>query len=165
MHATNNLKDALSGAKVALICVGTPNEEDGSLSVEAILRTCESIAASLDKMAEYPVIILRSTVMPGTTENLVIPTLERISGRKMDVDFGVCFNPEFLRKGASIYDFYNPPQTGNGTEYSTPHLIRENLVVLESISPQMTVDIVVLILARILNELPHLDGQYQGIGW
>ena len=115
LHATTEIEKALLGVNLVYICVGTPNEDDGSLSTQAIVRTCESIAASMSLMAEYPVIILRSTVMPGTTEDLVIPTLERISNKKAGVDFGVCFNPEFLREGTSIFDFYNPPQTVIGT--------------------------------------------------
>jgi GDP-mannose 6-dehydrogenase len=122
LAASCDVKEALKGAEVVLICVGTPNEDNGSLSLKSIERTCEMIGENFRELAEFPVIILRSTVMPGTTEALVIPTLEAVSEKKAGLDFGVCFNPEFLREGTSIYDFYNPPQTVVGvTDLETYH--------------------------------------------
>ena len=116
LKATTNLEEALDGARVALICVGTPNEEDGSLSIQSVRKTCQMIGGMLGVMEDYPVIVIRSTVMPGTTQEVVIPLLEESSGKKAGKDFGVCFNPEFLREGTSINDFYNPPQTVIGTD-------------------------------------------------
>src|SRR5450759_2574975 len=116
LKATTNIEEALFGARVALICVGTPNEEDGSLSLQSVRSTCQMIGGVLDVMEDYPVIVLRSTVMPGTTQEVIIPLLEESSRKKAGKDFGVCFNPEFLREGTSIYDFYNPPQTVIGTD-------------------------------------------------
>ena len=114
--ATTEVQEAVSGANIVLICVGTPNEDDGSLSLKAIQHTCQQIGETMHLMGNYPVIVLRSTVMPGTTEGVLIPLLEKISRKKAGVDFGVCYNPEFLREGSSIIDFYNPPQTVIGTD-------------------------------------------------
>lgn len=99
------------GADAAIICVGTPNQEDGSHSLDSVKRTCERIGQNIHRMADYPIIVMRSTVIPGTTEKLVIPIIEAESGKREGDDFGICFNPEFLREGTSIFDFYNPPFT------------------------------------------------------
>jgi GDP-mannose 6-dehydrogenase len=131
LKATTDIQEAIVDANIVLICVGTPNEDDGSLSMQAIKMTCQQIGETMHLMADYPVIVLRSTVMPGTTEEVLIPLLESISCKKAGVDFGVCFNPEFLREGSSIYDFYNPPQTIIGTDdvrsYETVASLYQNL--------------------------------------
>ena len=116
LFATTEILEAISGADMVLISVGTPSEEDGSLSLTAIQETCQKIGETMHLMGNYPIIVIRSTVMPGTTEGILIPLIEKISCKKAGVDFGVCFNPEFLREGSSINDFYNPPQTVIGTD-------------------------------------------------
>jgi GDP-mannose 6-dehydrogenase len=111
LSATMDAEAALKGADAAIICVGTPNENDGSHSIRAVKRTCAFIGKNIKDMAEYPLILMRSTVIPGTTEAVVIPILEKSSGCQCGEKFGVCFNPEFLREGSSVKDFYNPPFT------------------------------------------------------
>jgi GDP-mannose 6-dehydrogenase len=131
LKATTDIKEAVAGANIVLICVGTPNEDDGSLSLQAIQMTCQQIGETMHLMDSYPIIVLRSTVIPGTTEDVLIPIIEGITHKKAGVDFGVCFNPEFLREGSSIYDFYNPPQTIIGTDdrqsYETVAKLYENI--------------------------------------
>ncbi len=96
---------------MSLICVGTPSRANGDLELDYVKRVSEQIGAELAKKDSYHTIILRSTVLPGTTEDLVLPILEKESGKKVGEGFGLCFNPEFLREGSSVKDFYEPPFT------------------------------------------------------
>ena len=98
----------LVDSDIIYICVGTPSKkEDGSISLEYIIGAAKQIASVLKQKKGYCIIAVKSTVVPGTTEELVIPALES-SGRKLGDDFGICVNPEFLREGKAIYDFMNP---------------------------------------------------------
>lgn len=97
----------LADTEVILICVGTPSGNDGSMALDAIEGACREIASVLRKKDEYCVVAVKSTVVPGTTEGVVIPILET-SGKKAGRDFGVCMDPEFLREGMAIHDFMNP---------------------------------------------------------
>lgn len=92
---------------IIYICVGTPSKADGSISLEYVARAAERIASVLEEKNGYGIIAVKSTVVPGTTEEVVIPILER-SGKKAGRDFGVCTTPEFLREGRGIHDFMNP---------------------------------------------------------
>lgn len=94
-------------AEVIFICVGTPSNYDGSISLEYIVDSAKQIAEVLKRREDYCVVTVKSTVVPGTTEEIVIPILE-ISGRKAGRDFGVCMDPEFLREGSGVYYYLNP---------------------------------------------------------
>ena len=74
-------------------------------------RVCEQIGAALRDHHGAPVVVIRSTMLPGTMRDVVIPALERASGKRAGVDFGVCINPEFLREGTAVHDYFNPPKT------------------------------------------------------
>ena len=102
---------AVKETELAIVCVGTPSQANGSIDLNAVVRVCEQIGTALAAKQEYLTVVVRSTVIPGTMHGIVIPTLERCSGKKAGADFGVCMNPEFLREGASVEDFYNPPKT------------------------------------------------------
>jgi GDP-mannose 6-dehydrogenase len=110
-QATGDWEQALKDSELALVCVGTPSRSNGSIDLRYVQRVCEQIGTALAKHAGRFTVVIRSTVMPGTMDNLVIPTLEKASGRKVGRDFGLCMHPEFLREGTSIHDFYHPPKT------------------------------------------------------
>lgn len=109
--ATRNWQEAVAASDLALICVGTPSSPNGSLSTEVVQRVCEQIGTELAAKERYFVVAIRSTVLPGTVQGLVIPILEETSGKTAGRDFGVCMVPEFLREGTSVKDFFDPPRT------------------------------------------------------
>jgi len=111
LRATADVEEAILGSDMSLICVGTPSQMNGSLDLKYIRSVCEQIGDVLKTSDAYHVVVARSTMLPGTMRSLVIPTLEAHSGKQAGVDFGVCNNPEFLREGTAVYDFYNPPKT------------------------------------------------------
>ncbi len=111
LRATADATEGVLNSDLSLICVGTPSHENGSLELAFVERVCRDIGQALAQKKDFHAIALRSTVLPGTTETCVIPILEQTSGRILGQDFGVCFNPEFLREGSSVYDFYHPPFT------------------------------------------------------
>jgi GDP-mannose 6-dehydrogenase len=115
LHATLDPSEALERADLSLVAVGTPSRSDGSANLDHLTSALGGIGRFLRGAKKFHVVAIRSTVPPGTTEKLVIPTLEKASGKKAGVDFGVCFHPEFLREGSSIHDFFNPPKTVLGT--------------------------------------------------
>ncbi len=115
LRATADAGEAVAGSDISIVCVGTPSRGNGSLDTGGITRVCEEIGTALARKREPHVVVIRSTVLPGTMRGLVLPTLERASGRKAGEGFGLCNNPEFLRESTAVQDFYNPPKTLIGT--------------------------------------------------
>jgi GDP-mannose 6-dehydrogenase len=94
-----------------LICVGTPGAANGSLDLRYVRRICQQIGEALAGVDKFKIVAIRSTLLPGSMESVVIPTLEQASGKRAGEHFGVCINPEFLREGTAIYDYDHPPKT------------------------------------------------------
>jgi GDP-mannose 6-dehydrogenase len=111
LRATMNTCDAILESDVSLICVGTPSRRNGSLDLSYLTRVVEQIGDALTRKNGYHVVVVRSTVLPGTTHDHVIPSLEARSGKTYGTDFGVAVNPEFLREGSALADFRQPPLT------------------------------------------------------
>lgn len=111
LTATTNVAEAVNNSDISLICVGTPSQLNGSLDLTYVRRVCEEIGAAIAQKASFHIVVARSTMLPGTMKDIVIPTLEASSGKTAGVDFGVCNNPEFLREGTAVHDYYQPPKT------------------------------------------------------
>ncbi len=118
LRATTDAAEAIRNTDLSFVCVGTPSQPNGNLDLRYIRRISEQIGAELMHKSERHTVVIRSTILPGTMHNIVIPTLEETSGKKAGVDFGVCHNPEFLREGSAVRDFHAPPKTVIG-EFDT----------------------------------------------
>jgi len=124
IRASHDFKLAVADTDASLICVGTPSQRNGGLDLSIVCEVTRQIGSALRQKQSSHLLIFRSTALPGTVNNLLIPILEEASGKKVDVDFDVCFNPEFLREGTSVKDFYQPPFTVVGVRHQrvTPKL-------------------------------------------
>jgi GDP-mannose 6-dehydrogenase len=111
LRATDDVTETIRTTELSFVCVGTPSLSNGNLDLGYVRRVCEQIGQAIAKKADRHLVVIRSTILPGTMHTLVIPTLEESSGKKAGVDFGVCHNPEFLREGSAVEDFYHPPKT------------------------------------------------------
>lgn len=115
LRATADVNDAILNSSLSFICVGTPSKKDNSLDLQYIKRICENIGRILKEKNEHHIIVCRSTMFPGSMHNVVIPILEHYSDKREGKDFSVCINPEFMKEGSAIYDYYNPPKNVVGT--------------------------------------------------
>jgi GDP-mannose 6-dehydrogenase len=111
LSATTRAAEAVRHTDLCFVCVGTPSLPNGGIDLTYVRRVCEELGAILRYHPAAPVIVIRSTILPGTMRNLVIPTLEEHSGKRAGIDFGVCFNPEFMREGTAVQDYKSPPKT------------------------------------------------------
>ncbi len=124
--ATTDNEYAVFNTDISFICVGTPSEEDGSINLSIVRSAAESIGSALAKKNGYHVVVVKSTVIPETTEKFVLPILEEKSGKVAGKDFGIAMNPEFLREGKAIYDFMHPDKIVVGSiDASSGDLVSE----------------------------------------
>lgn len=115
IQATTDHGSAVLSSDVAFICVGTPSLSTGQLDLRHVFETAEQIAGGLKKKNSFYTVVIRSTVLPGTN-NRIVEVIEKVSGKKKNVDFAVVSNPEFLREGSAVYDYFNPEITVVGTD-------------------------------------------------
>lgn len=108
LRATTDPFQAISSTDISLICVGTPSQENGSLETSFVSRVAQQIGESLGRTPNFHSVVMRSTMLPGTMETVIIPILERASGKRAGRDFGVAYLPEFLREGTAIADYDDP---------------------------------------------------------
>jgi GDP-mannose 6-dehydrogenase len=111
LRATTDPATAIADSDITFVCVGTPSLKNGKLNLSHVEHVAAEIGAALKTKDSFHVVVLRSTVLPGTTESLLIPTLERASGKTAGKHFAVCYNPEFMREGSAVADFEQPPYT------------------------------------------------------
>ena len=116
LRTTTDTEAAIDNSEASLVCVGTPSNANGSLDLTYVTRVCQAIGSGLARKDKRHIVVIRSTMLPGTVQEVVVPTLEQASGKKAGKDFGVCINPEFLREGSSLKDFYAPPFTLIGAD-------------------------------------------------
>lgn len=116
LRATTSVADAIAASSISLICVGTPSQPNGNLDLSYVERVATQIGEALRSKSSRHTIVIRSTVFPGTTLSLARPAIEQASEKQAGRDFGLSMNPEFLREGSSIKDFYAPPFTVIGVE-------------------------------------------------
>ncbi|MGE5095831.1 MAG: nucleotide sugar dehydrogenase [Betaproteobacteria bacterium] len=110
LRATTDVHAAVKHTDLSLICVGTPSLGNGHIDLQYVKRVCEQIGEALKDHPGHTVVV-RSTMLPGTMRTVVIPALEEASGLKAGQDFGLCINPEFLREGTAVHDYFHPPKT------------------------------------------------------
>lgn len=111
LTATSDTVRAIRETDLSIVCVGTPSQVNGNLDLRFIRHACEEIGTALKEKDGWHPVVIRSTVLPGTMRNLVLPVLEQFSGKKAGIGFGLCHNPEFLREGSSVKDFKCSPKT------------------------------------------------------
>src|SRR5215472_2700870 len=111
LHATSDPAAAVSESEISFICVGTPSLPSGRLDLSYVGYVCEQIGTALQSKKEFHIVVLRSTVLPGTSTSLAIPRIEASSQKQGGIDFAVCVNPEFTREGCAVADFLKPGMT------------------------------------------------------
>jgi len=116
LSATTDSIRAVQESDLSLVCVGTPSNPNGSLHLKHVEQVCREIGTALKTKGARHVVVIRSTMLPGTVQTTVIPALEETSGKKAVNDFGICINPEFLREGSSLKDYHSPPFTLIGAD-------------------------------------------------
>jgi len=126
LTTTTDVKQAVLDTDVTFVSVGTPTNEDGGCDTRAITAVARTIGQAISEKDGFHVVVLRCSVPPGTTLNLMGPEIEAASGKKAGRDFGLCFNPEFLREGTAVKDFHAPPKTVIGaSDLKTAKIISE----------------------------------------
>jgi GDP-mannose 6-dehydrogenase len=111
LRATTRARDAVAATAVSFVCVGTPSAPNGSLDTSYVARVAAEIGEALRDSEAFHTVVVRSTLLPGSTEGIVLPAIERTSGKQAGRGFGLAYNPEFLREGSAVADFLRPPKT------------------------------------------------------
>lgn len=139
-YATKDYREAILNSDATFIAVGTPSREDGSIDLTYVKKASEGIGEALKEKDGYHVVVVKSTVLPGTTEEVVRPILEEHSGKKAFQDFGLAMNPEFLREGVALNDFLNPDRIVIGVQDEKTRKVLEELYAPID-APKLIVDV------------------------
>jgi GDP-mannose 6-dehydrogenase len=153
IKATIEYREAILESEVSIVCVGTPSSNEGHLNLSYIFKTAEQIGEILKEKTTFHTIAIRSTVLPGTNEKYG-EIIEKISGKKRNVDFAIVSNPEFLREGSAVEDYYNPPVTVLGSDSEKGLDIMESLYI-ELNGPVEKTDIKVAEIIKYVNNSYH----------
>lgn len=124
-RATTDLGAAAAAAQVVFLCVGTPSAPDGRIDTTDVVAAAEQVGVALRRVEGFPVVVVKSTVVPGTTAELIAPAIERTSGRVAGVDIGIGVNPEFLTEGQALADFVKPDRIVLGGDDKAVAILRE----------------------------------------
>lgn len=111
LSAVHDAATAISGSDISFVCVGTPSAANGSLDLRYVQAVCAEIGAVLKALGRHHTIVIRSTILPGTMDSVVLPALRKASGGEPGREFTVLNNPEFLREGTAVHDYFHPPKT------------------------------------------------------
>jgi len=118
LSATSDASAAIGESELSFVCVATPSLRNGKLDLTSLRQVCREIGEALRHKPTSHTIVVRSTVLPGTADSVVIPTLEEASCKQAGRDLILCVNPEFMREGSAVSDFFNPPFTVIGSQHS-----------------------------------------------
>jgi GDP-mannose 6-dehydrogenase len=130
LTATTDVRSAVMNTELSLVCVGTPSRDNGSLNLQHVQNVCRQIGEILREKDEFHTVVMRSTMLPGSMRDTVRRELELASEKTAGTDFGLCNNPEFMREGSAVYDYFNPPKTVIGELESAPPMAGDQLVSL-----------------------------------
>ena len=155
LRATLDTKQAIADSSMAIVCVGTPSRRDGSLNQEYLRQVVAQIGDELRDRQEPFLVVIRSTMVPGTMKDLVIPVLEEHSGKKLGDGYDALFHPEFLRESTSVYDFYNPPKIviGECREGSAEQLL--SIYGEKFVAPRIVCEVEVAEMVKYCDNLYH----------
>ena len=171
---TNDYKFAIRETDISFIAVGTPLKS-GNIDLDYVEQVCKTIGRELKNKKEYHLIVIKSTVLPGTTDGLVTKILEKSSGKTVGHDFGVAMNPEFLREGVAVEDFMNPDRIVIGSNdnkamqklvevykvFSTVDVIKTNCVTAEM--TKYSSNALYANLISFSNEIANLSSSIKGV--
>lgn len=110
-ETTDDIKRAVRRSEILMICVGTPSRRNGAIDLSFVENVCIEIGRDLQNYSQFKTIVIRSTMLPGNAQDVLIPAIEEVSLLAVGTGFGFCVNPEFLREGSAVSDFDNPPFT------------------------------------------------------
>lgn len=139
LRGVEKAREAILATDISLICVSTPVRFNGAIDTDPIVQAMREIGAALRHKSTFHTIFIRTTVLPGTTDDLLIPTLERACGKRLSTDFAVCYYPEFIRRGSAIKDYYEPTSVVLGVRDPDPRVERAFAQMIEMTGLEPTI--------------------------
>ena len=156
LRATTCSRTAVEQSDVGFVCVGTPSRPNGSLDLQFLERVCAEIGSAIADRTTHFTVIIRSTMLPGTTEDILLPTLEHASGKRAGTDFDICVNPEFLREASAVHDFNHPSRVVVGADSpQVIELVRD--IVHKNEAPLLEVPI------RVAEMIKYVDNSWHAL--